>query len=104
MKYIITEKQNKKLKKYSLIKELVDSFYYQGLIKTEFDLEWDNRFGYYKIYPTFYFDYLKMDPRERLVLSGMNVILRNELCQRIENYLGIHIISPKAEIEVINKP
>jgi hypothetical protein len=102
MKLVITEKQNKRLKRYNLIKELVDTFDFPGLIKTEFELDWDDRFGFYKIYPTFHMDYLKMGVRARLHLDGVNTVLRNELCQRIEDYLGIHIVSPKAELKVIN--
>lgn len=100
MRYIISEAQNEKLKKYSAIKDLVDSFEFEGLIRTEFDLNFNNDFGFYEIEPTFHFDYWKMGPWARQKSSDLKTILSSDLCQRIEDFLGIHIVSHKSYLYI----
>jgi hypothetical protein len=85
MRYIITEWQNEKLKRYQAIKEIVDSYTFPHLVKTEFELKWDDRFGFYVIEPTFYMN--------GFVPESSTQVMKHELCDRIESYLGIHIVS-----------
>jgi len=94
MKYVITEHQNKKLKKYKAIKEIVDSFTFDGVEKVEFDVDWDDKFGFYKIYPTFH-----VSPETVLSNSSLfKTVVGNELVQKIEDYLGIHIVCVNTKI------
>jgi hypothetical protein len=91
MKYIITEWQNERLKKYKAIKEVVDTYTFPHLVKTEFDIKWDDRFGFYVIEPTFYMS--------SVVPKSYLTVMKNELCGRIEDYLGIHIVSHNGHIK-----
>ena len=98
---VITETKNEKLKKYKAIKEVADSFDYSGLIKLEFDVDYNNVFGYYRIHPTFRMDYWKMTVPERRNTELLKNVMSLELCQRLEDYLGIHAIPGNTKIEVI---
>lgn len=91
MKYIITEWQNEKLKRYNAIKEVVDTYTFPHLVRTEFDVKWNNDFGFYVIEPTFYMNGFVPE-------NAVNV-MKHELCDRIESYVGIHIISHNAHIK-----
>ena len=93
MRYIISEQQNEKLKKYQAVKDIVDSYSFKDLVKTEFNLRWNNDYGFYDIEPTFYMS--------RDVPKGYLTVMKNELCDRIEDYLGIHIVSHNGHIKVI---
>ena len=98
MVYLITENQNEKLRKYSAVKSLVDSFDYKGLIKTEFDLKFNNEFGFYEIEPTFYIDYWRIPPGGRQLMNQLKSTMTSHLIERIEDFLGIHIVSHKSHI------
>ena len=91
MRYMISEKQNEKLKKYQAVKDIVDSYSFKDLVKTEFNLRWNNDYGFYDIEPTFYMS--------RVVPKGYLTVMKNELCGRIEDYLGIHIVSHNGHIK-----
>jgi hypothetical protein len=87
MKYIITEHQNEKLKRYKRIKDIVDSFRFDGIDKVEFDLDYDDKFGFYKLFPTFYVS------DKHFNIQLLRTVAENELSQKIEDYLGIHIVT-----------
>ena len=101
MRIIITEQQNEQLKKYSAIKEIVDSFSYNALEKTDFDLNYRNEYGFYEIIPTFYMNQSKLTAGEAANMKLLKLVMRNELVQKIEDFLGIHITSPRSSIEWI---
>jgi len=98
MRYIISENQNENLKRYFAIKDLVDSFKHRGLIKIDFDLKFNDSYGFYEVKPTFYFDYMEMDPVERMRSGILKTVLSGELVQRIEDYLGVHIVSHNSKL------
>jgi len=95
MKYIITEHQNEKLKRYQSIKTIVDSFDFNGIDKVEFDIDYDDKFGFYKLFPTFYVSDKHFNRRLLQTVAG------NELAQKIEDYLGIHIVTINSNIVMI---
>lgn len=98
---VITETKNEKLKKYNAIKEVVNSFDYNGLIKLDFDVDYNSVFGYYRIHPKFTMDYWKMTFPERRNTELLKNVMTLSICQKLEDYLGIHVVPGNSKIEVI---
>ena len=103
MRIIITEQQNEELKRYFAIKNIVDSFEHPGLVKTEFNVEYNYKFGFYEIVPTFYMKKSEIPRSEVSKLDLLKMLMRNDLCQRIEDYLGIHITSPRGHYKWVDE-
>lgn len=80
------------------VKEIVDSFDYPGLLRIKFELFWNDKWGYYEIVPTFVMDYWRISHSERKNQEMLLNVLKHSLSDRIESYLGIHVISPNASL------
>lgn len=81
------------------VKNLVDTYQYPGLDKITFDLEYNKTYGFYEITPKFYFNVHKMHPQDvNVPVPFFKTYHSNKLLERIESYLGIHIVSHTCEI------
>jgi hypothetical protein len=93
MKYIITESQRKKLKLYKLIKFIVDSFTFDNVVKTTFELNFNDKFGFYEIDPTFYVTGFILNEKSFLFDAKMALV------KKLELYTGVHIVPVGGKLE-----
>lgn len=96
MKYIITESQRKKLKIYKAIKFIVDSFTFDNLVKTTFELNYNDKFGFYEIEPTYYVNTYIYNPKDYIFNANQDLI------KKLDAFIGVHIIPVGGKIEQEN--
>jgi hypothetical protein len=91
MKYIITKDQDRLLKITSYIKDIVDSFLDDDILKIDYILKYNDKYDYYIITPTFYI-------RNKWVHHFKTGLESHKLAQRIEDYTGLNITSTNSKV------
>jgi hypothetical protein len=91
MKYLITENQNKIHRANILIKDIIDSYHDNVMLKVDYALKYNDEYDYYTIYPTFH---IKKEDLNQFA-TGLS---SHRLAQKIQDYTGLNINASNAEV------
>ncbi len=96
MKYVISESQNDKIM--DLVKTVGERYTYPPhILKTDVVVRYDDEYGIYFVYPTFYVDrYVELSAR-------WFEVLKHELSDYIESVVGVPILTGSYTFKEIEK-